>query len=1207
MSAHDNSSDIDGDSQASQLLNRMLNPEGSGWKKSDPRLPSQENDSISTKDSITDSSPSRNSNSWPNLDFHGLAQTQTQNFDEDVDANEGSQKENIKTTREGFLASMQTAPHVDPTPARGTKSKLVPAKAVSFQSPRKKPLPPQTIDRPGQRQPTRSTTLPGTREARVKRIASPISSQDSFGVLEQDPGQLFLATAKQFNVPLSELPRVVLPTAAASSSRHNPDSMFLSNHPLRRYQRSPSPSEGTVLVESTPSASGGSQSQPSQYQDTQIVEAPSALPDHDDMDDNSQHPIEDCLSDAPSNFYAENNDDSFPSTALEATQPSTQVDDENAMDIDQVHPFDAPVPDSTGYSGTAESTAATNPRSLLFMVDPAKRHRYQHLLQRQHQPEAAPASPLNETRTTHRQSSMSNTRSSNNAPPSPGSSPSIQPSEPLVETQLSFEAEVPKPVQRHFPVRPMLPDKLPVASTRSGWSRQETKDIGMGVVPDSDPHGDEAKENPPRNPIQPPFEVGFRPKSAVESNAHNQGSHAEVARALFPGDDEEEEDIPLADIGRYKTDRTIPMDLKGKGRAFDKDHIDHLTTSSGFRQQGDKPFSRRQQAVKEAQVPLVDQSAPISNIRTTGASTSLPASRPSDTVHSWQNGVVPSSIPGEDAGQTNATNAAPPKKGKGKAATSQACAKPKPKAAAPVKRARKRANSTAKESSLSASDDELSFKPASDEDTGSEPADDAHMDPDFAGPSSRKRKRSAPAAQAGKTKLKPAKKVKKVASSTPSTRQTKRLRSVKSVASTSRTSDATRVFALWKSDGCYYSGTIYTDCGDGVYEVAFDDGSNACVSIDQMRLLDLRVNDDVIIPRKMRSFKVAAIDKLDTSQVVDVHVDDNIQEIPLARVKIAAKTIGVAWQDRTLTHHTISPIIGPDPVKASPAPSALSSTNVPLRRPGRGHLFEKTAFVVSVSSNDGNWEKQRENLMSAIRNNGGVIVNDWSEVINMEGTYSEHNNRWVIEKREAKWAGTNGIERIFLVADHPSLKPKFLVALALGIPCLKVGWLHDTVSTGEEKDWTAYMLGQGYSEVLSTQVSQQVDMNWGYSVHHLNDIMDNKVPCKLLSGKSILCVGDMVPKMKGKKGEEKAHEAHNAVTRIILAMGADRVEAVSDAAYSSAPLHEFDLVVVKKAEHYSPNMGMVEGKTVYWNWVKDCLIASRLLPQSRWETESQDA
>jgi hypothetical protein len=74
------------------------------------------------------------------------------------------------------------------------------------------------------------------------------------------------------------------------------------------------------------------------------------------------------------------------------------------------------------------------------------------------------------------------------------------------------------------------------------------------------------------------------------------------------------------------------------------------------------------------------------------------------------------------------------------------------------------------------------------------------------------------------------------------------------------------------------------------------------------------------------------------------------------------------------------------------------------------------------------------------------------------------------------------------------------------------------VFQGEEKEWTAYMLPQGYSDRLSARISQQVDVDWGNSVHQLTDIMDNAVPAKVFSNQSILCVGpDMVPQPKGKR------------------------------------------------------------------------------------------
>jgi thiamine monophosphate kinase len=35
----------------------------------------------------------------------------------------------------------------------------------------------------------------------------------------------------------------------------------------------------------------------------------------------------------------------------------------------------------------------------------------------------------------------------------------------------------------------------------------------------------------------------------------------------------------------------------------------------------------------------------------------------------------------------------------------------------------------------------------------------------------------------------------------------------------------------------------------------------------------------------------------------------------------------------------------------------------------------------------------------------------------------------------------NDIHQVFLVSDAPNAKPRFLTALALGIPCLSVEWL----------------------------------------------------------------------------------------------------------------------------------------------------------------------
>jgi hypothetical protein len=160
---------------------------------------------------------------------------------------------------------------------------------------------------------------------------------------------------------------------------------------------------------------------------------------------------------------------------------------------------------------------------------------------------------------------------------------------------------------------------------------------------------------------------------------------------------------------------------------------------------------------------------------------------------------------------------------------------------------------------------------------------------------------------------------------------------------------------------------------------------------------------------------------------------------------------------------------------------------------------------------------------------------------------------------------------------------------------------------------------------LDARPSQQIDVDWGNSVHQLKHIMSNTVASKLFAEKSILCVGpEMVPQPKGKRVcsislvttylshtdlfikragiDEKSQEAINAVTRIILSMGADRVEAVTELKYATHNLSDYDYIVIREASHYQHEFA--ECVTVHWSWVKDCLIASRCLPLPDWSSES---
>ncbi|KAF8965254.1 hypothetical protein BDZ97DRAFT_1812840 [Flammula alnicola] len=515
---------------------------------------------------------------------------------------------------------------------------------------------------------------------------------------------------------------------------------------------------------------------------------------------------------------------------------------------------------------------------------------------------------------------------------------------------------------------------------------------------------------------------------------------------------------------------------------------------------------------------------------------------------SWETGEVPSSVPEQDVVKDLRSTRARP------AITHETRKDAVQKV--PQSRQNSRSTSVAPKSHLQQeaeagedSEDEILTR-REDKDDDTEPADEEYQDADEeddAGPS-RKRKRTSRA---------------KRAAATPATRQ--QLKSLRSAASTGvRGIDAqgTRVFALWTQDGHYYPGIVHSADSNSRYNVKFDDGTDGWVEIEDMRLCELHV----------------------------VKPDDKIQEKSIRDLRIAHKTILYAWTDRTLTQQTVSTTVKPVRKQLTPSPSKMSMVGMPSVRGKSKKVLAKTALIVTL-------------MMNAVKHTGGFLIDDLTTIIKTEGKHAAQGNRWTINKSDVQWIGKDDIGRLFLLADDPNQKPKFLMALALGIPVL---------DSGEEKDWAAYMLPQGYSSALRARPSQQVDVDWGNSIHQLKDIMNNSVACKLFDNKSILCVGpDMVCPPKGKRAkagvDERAQEASNAVPRIILAMGAEVVEAVTEPSYASKELSDYDYLIIREPHQYLPEFAQCV--TVHWTWVKESLIASRYLPLPSWPTAeySQEA
>lgn len=605
------------DSQATQLIHDMLDTGDVSWKPS-----GSPHEDISIPKDIPDSSPSRtsNSNSTSHYHYHGLAATQTQIIDDDPDPKEGSQKENIKANKIRGPGSREVSsiPPITPHPASSkkahinlpladqpthslshvikvTKNKvstaqisthsppLKPAtmnnKAVSFQSPQKAPSGSKNTASARYTPPKRSTTYPST--PTFLRAGYDDSSQDSFaGAPYQDPEQKFLATSKQFDIPLSELQHIVSPPGRTQST----DSMYSHSNSTRRIRRSLSPPKGLVLVESTPSASGGSQSQPSQpledYQEESMMSG--RQPDYMDLDmaadlTGTLSGTEGYVSDAPSSSYARHLEPDYvepppaPVVFEDATQPSTQLEEEYELNPTSNHHPEYAETTAQGTScvrGAANTANILHARNLLSLIDPKKMWRYQ----KYHQ-DLEPSALQGPT-------------------PSPvvataGSSTAVV----TEETQPSLEDETAIAPLGQFPTRPRS-SRRPQNNNTPPGRRMQVDDDRMDVVPDSEPLRDDdgivasakatsrspAKRLNRTAPSNDPSTEDIVPDSMSidvdDSKSRGQLSLERLGKSLFP-DEEEEEDVPLAvtvanpnkrsTIEKGKAREVLNNPAKGKG------------------------------------------------------------------------------------------------------------------------------------------------------------------------------------------------------------------------------------------------------------------------------------------------------------------------------------------------------------------------------------------------------------------------------------------------------------------------------------------------------------------------------------------------------------------------------------------------------------------------------------------------------------------
>ncbi|KAJ7172391.1 hypothetical protein C8R46DRAFT_1216232 [Mycena filopes] len=358
----------------------------------------------------------------------------------------------------------------------------------------------------------------------------------------------------------------------------------------------------------------------------------------------------------------------------------------------------------------------------------------------------------------------------------------------------------------------------------------------------------------------------------------------------------------------------------------------------------------------------------------------------------------------------------------------------------------------------------------------------------------------------------------------------------------------TRVFALWRKDGSYYSGTVHSQTSPGVYRVDFDDSTSDNVKLDQMRLCVPKVGDTVFIVAVQYGVKITSI----PSQAVGretVVVAGQKQALHVSDLRIPARTIAANWGDeRSATvDNVVCQVDAAGSFAGSPTASRMT-------------------------------EKEKEAISALVCRHGGIVIPEWDIIFSAKGQRDA--KRWILRDKDAV-IKLQGVQRIFLLSEDSSHTTKYLIALALGIPCLRTEFVQHAIDTEDLSDWTMFLLPSGFSEIYQCRASQFVNMDWGEGSEDLHEIMSNPVAHKALKGKKILCVSPRCPQFLWEGSIRPFRPS-------CLCMGATSVEAVRDIKNASLAPRNYDYIINKDN---ITQIAKLSGSTVIsWDWVKNALI-----------------
>ncbi|KAF8540818.1 hypothetical protein BDD12DRAFT_831640 [Trichophaea hybrida] len=412
-----------------------------------------------------------------------------------------------------------------------------------------------------------------------------------------------------------------------------------------------------------------------------------------------------------------------------------------------------------------------------------------------------------------------------------------------------------------------------------------------------------------------------------------------------------------------------------------------------------------------------------------------------------------------------------------------------------------------------------------------------------------------------------------------------------------------RVFALFKDSKLqYHPATVIPAETQLQVRVAFDDGTEDVLEPHCVRSLDLRLGDviKVDLPHMKKSTYVIKgfpaaptpptgadpVTPLKTTEdaftdirgrsIVSVSLKNagantSLEEVPVTNIYLikslwsqfaardtSSKSMTFPLSSAPSLRRTVSPSYAAAQsfsIRRTSTPATTSTTNLPPISRGSG-IFNNMIFTLSFGGEN---DTLKRSTQAKILSSGGRILDSGFNELFQD--FDPDSPATTLRFRPE----TQNLGFAAVIAHSHSRRPKYLQALALGLPCLSSRWIEDCIKKGKVLDWEYYLLPAGESKFLNGAVRSRVLPVFCADTAKVVEVVEKRR--KVLGGRKVLVI------QKGLGGEKM-----KAFTFLALAQGAEKVVAVKTLEAAAEKVLEdgdgWDCVLVAEKERWKYKKGL---------------------------------